>query len=253
MLSFTLFLTCLYGVYYIKNNDPDTYEFLKVNSIIALLKLQMMFEFIFNKFKILYNYCDKYIKINYIYNSDIFSNKQILKCDIITYNLNDYEFPTKNVYNINSDTLSLNTSIYKGSICIVEITYDDLSVVRIVNHKDPTIGNNNCNVSFKEILNEIVEKKYSNGLPDKIEMPFLNITVNYNDKEYDIYNAIEKYLLKGNIIFDSAFVRMIMYDYYSVYIIPNTSFTLTIVDKNINFNTIEFVNGINNDSYFCEL
>ena len=240
-----------FTIYFIKLNYPDMYEKIKFYSLICILRLQVMLEILFVNCSNYYKIWKQYVRKSLNKNVKIFSNEHIESVDVVVYDLQDDETPKKRTFNFTNKALDLVTGIVRGTINVIEINFDNYTKVCLVNNEHPVFEKPSFKLS--EILYDIIEKESAGGYFTPVESPFMCVEVKYNDNKYDITQHIKNYMYTGNVILNHSFIRMIMYTAFKTYIPPNSKFSLHTIDKNVNFNTINFSEDNIHGSYAYEI
>jgi hypothetical protein len=227
MLSFLAFM--LLGIYHIYVINPEMFNIVKMVSIFSIIQAQMFIEHSINEVKTLWHKCNKYIQNNIIIREKMFTNPHILECNVVSYDLSNDTITT---IPYNFKTLMSYIMVPSDGIIITEIKFDTLETIRL------TTGYME-NYSMGQGM-EMIEQKFPNGYPERVQSPFICVEVMYDGNRYDLTNSLKEYLYAGNRILSSRFVRMLMRKHLNVYIKPSSSFSLHTVDQHVHVNDIHF-------------
>jgi len=230
MLTFACFI--FLGLYHVYVTNPPAFNTLKMTAIFTLLQAQLLIEHVVTEGKKAFNYCNKYYQNNIVIREKIFSNKHILECNAIYYNLKDSKI-TKIPFKFSKSIIDDGTIIPNDGIIITEIKFDTLETVRLT-------GEYKTQYSMTQGFNMIEQKFGNDWQPTRMASPFICVEVTYDGSRYDITGLLKEYLYAGNSILSDKFIRMLMFEHLGININPNSRFSLHTVDHEVNVNDVHF-------------
>jgi hypothetical protein len=225
----TFLAAILFGVYHVYITNPESFNVVKTMAIFGVLHVQMFVEHAVNESKKLWYICEKYVKKNIVPREKIFSNKHILECRVISYDL-EGSVSKKMPIAFTEQLITEEPVIESNTLSVTEIVFDNLEKVRLVSPST---------YSVREQYNKI-EQMFTDGCPTRLKCPFMCVEVLYDENRYDITSLLKEYLYTGNVILNLPFIRMFMIEHLGVYVKPGEAISLHMVDHDVNISDIHY-------------
>jgi hypothetical protein len=201
-----------------------------MSAIFGVLHAQMFFEHVICEGKKVWRVCNNYIQKNIVVREKIFSNGHILECTAISYDLNG-EYINRKPFKFTQSMIDDDATIRNNGIIVTEIKFDNFDCVKLTSGYDALYS--------MKTMYETINEQFAGGYPSEVS-PFMCVDIRYDDNKYDVTGLLREYLYKGNTILTSKFIRMFMFEHFCVNIKKNDTFSLHIVDKDVNISEIRF-------------